>query len=175
MNSSTENAPECASCELTDNLNLLRGIDFFARIPLDGLKILAYLCTRENYKAGDTLFSQGDDDGQAFYIVSGTAKLSFANDAGKQMVRVVKAGDFIGRLVLLGAMPRLFTLTAETDTTCMVLERAKFLRTIEQFPDLTGKVFQAIIDSVVSWDRRSLNTFQEGCDTCCEMVGISLI
>lgn len=175
MNSSTENVPECTSCELTDNLNLLRGIDFFARIPLEGLKVLAYLCTRETYKPGDTLFSQGDDDGQAFYFVSGKAKLSYKNEFGKQLVRDVEAGDFLGRLVLLGPMPRLFTLTASTEATCLVLERAKFLRTIEQFPDLTDKVFQAIIESIVSRDRHFLNSFKEGCDTCCDMVGISLI
>jgi CRP/FNR family transcriptional regulator, cyclic AMP receptor protein len=175
MNSSTENAPECTSCELTDDLNLLRGIDFFARIPLDGLKILAYLCTRETYKPGDILFSQGDDDGQAFYLITGKAKLSYKNENGQQVVRDVEKGDFLGRLVLLGSMPRLFTLTAETETTCLVLERAKFLRTFEQFPGLTDKVFQAIIESIVGWDRRFLSSFKEGCNTCCDMVGISLI
>jgi len=66
MNSSMEKDETCLTCEFDKNLSILREIYFFSELPLDTLKVLAYLCSRENFKSGDYLFHQKDDDAGHF-------------------------------------------------------------------------------------------------------------
>ena len=114
MNLSEEKSEACPSCEFQENLNILREIYFFSTLPMDSLKVLAYLCARETYKPGDYLFRQGEDDGRAIYIVSGTAKLIHEREDEDLMIRDYSTGDYLGGLVLVGNMRRLFSLKAET-------------------------------------------------------------
>ena len=70
-----ENNDTFHSCEYKDNISILRQMEFFSKMPLETIKIFAYLCTKEIFKSGDYLFRQGDDDGQAFYLLSGKVSL----------------------------------------------------------------------------------------------------
>ena len=63
------------SSEFQENLSALREIPFFSKLPMEKLKLFAYLCTRNSYEPGDYMFQQGDDDGRAFYILEGNAAL----------------------------------------------------------------------------------------------------
>ena len=81
MSSFTEEDQRPKSSEFQENLEILRQMDFFSALSLESLKVLAYLCTRERFKAGDFLFRQDDNDGNAFYIMSGKAEL-VRQDAG---------------------------------------------------------------------------------------------
>ena len=154
---------------------ILRGIYFFAGLPLEVLKLLAYLGLRENFNPGDYLFNQGDDDGQAFYIISGTARLMQADDGGERGLKDYKEGDFLGGMVLVGNMRRLFSLKASTDMACLILTREKFTKAMEQFPDLMPKIIKAIVESISNWDRRLLAEFSKSYDDCRHIIGISLV
>ena len=82
MNSSTERQ-QPRSSEFQENLGILRQIQFFSGLPLEALKVFAYLCTRETFRAGDYLFHQDDNDGKAFYILSGEAELVRRDGGGE--------------------------------------------------------------------------------------------
>ena len=97
MNSSQAKDSGKESCEFQENLSILREIDFFSELPLEILKVLAYLCTREKYKEGDFLIQKGEDDGQAFYILSGRLGLLYDDrDKDARVVRVYGPEKFIG-------------------------------------------------------------------------------
>jgi CRP-like cAMP-binding protein len=171
----SEGNESCNTCELEENLTIVRGIHFFSGLPLEVLKLLAYLCTRENFNTGDYLFNQGDDDGQAFYIISGKARLIQVDDGNERELKDYKEGDFLGGMVLLGNMRRLFSLKASTDMACLILTREKFTKAMEQFPDIMPKIIKAVIESLSHWERRLLGEFSKSYDDCGHIVGISLI
>ena len=175
MNSLEEKTDICLSCEFQENLNALRETYFFSALPLELLKVLTYLCTRETYKPGDYLFSQADDDGQAFYMISGKARLTYSDESGERIVREYDPEVFIGGLALMGPMRRLFSLQALTDTTCLVLAREKFLKAIEQFPDQMPKIFKALVERICNWEERFLVEINEKCEDCRQKIGVSLI
>jgi hypothetical protein len=54
MSSLDESSP-IPSCEYQENLDILRQTYFFSGLPLESLKIFAYLCTREKFKEGEVL------------------------------------------------------------------------------------------------------------------------
>lgn len=175
MSWSAEKNESCPTCEFQQNLTILREIYFFSALPIDTLKVFAYLCTRENFKAGDYLFTQDDDDGQAFYLISGEAALIRSEAGSEVIIRSYKAGDFSGALTLLGNTPRLFSLRASTQATCLILSREKFVHAMNQYPQLMSNIFHAVVEKIHHWEEHFLSERSEGCRACREKIGVSLI
>ena len=175
MNSSMEKRQASDASEFQENLEILRQMDFFSALSLQALKVFAYLFTREMFKSGDYLFHQDDNDGIAFYILSGTAEVVRKDESGEFSLGKYGVGEFLGGLVLLGDMRRLFSLKAVTDMRCLVMTREKFTKAIEQFPDLMPRVLETMVDRIRSWEERVFIEKDGLCDTCRKKVGVSLI
>ena len=174
--SSSEKNKSTPSSEFQENLQILRQIYFFSGLPLETLKIFAYLCTREKFKQAEYIFRQNEDDGQAFYIVDGQARLERKENGEAIKIRDCNAGDFLGGLTLLGETDRLFSLKSVTDTTCLVLNREKFTKTMSQFPNLMIKICRAVAQSIDSWERHFLADQEvEQCGECTVRLGVTLI
>lgn len=163
------------SSEFQENLEILRQIYFFSGLPLETLKIFAYLCTRENFKQGEHIFRQNENDGQAFYIVEGKARLEREDNGDTTIMRDCESGEFLGGLTLLGATGRLFSLKSVADTTCLVLNREKFAKTMAQFPDLMIKICKAVAQSIDTWEKRFLTDQGDQCGECMGRLGVTLI
>ncbi len=173
--SSSEKNNLTPSCEFQDNLEILRQTYFFSGLPLETLKIFAYLCTREKFRDGEHIFRQDEDDGQAFYIIEGQARLERTDNGKTFDIRDCKTGEFIGGLTLLGETRRLFSLKSVTDTTCLVLDRGKFLKTMEQFPNLLARICNAVAQSIDTWEDRFLSDHWDQCGECMNRLGVTLI
>jgi CRP/FNR family transcriptional regulator, cyclic AMP receptor protein len=175
MNSSPGKSEGRQTSEFQENLELLRNIYFFAGLPLQSLKVVAYICTRETFRTGEYLFQQDDDDGQAFYILSGKAGLEHKDESGDHMIREYEAEEFLGGLVLLSNMRRRFSLKALTDVHCLILTRDKFLMTMEQFPELMPKIIKSVVERINAIEGRFLASSSANCETCRQMTGFSLL
>ncbi len=174
MNSS-EDDKQPRTSEYADNLAILRGIPFFSGLPLEPLKVLAYLCERERFKAGEELFRQDDPEGKAFYILDGRAELLRQDNGRTQALTEYMAGAFIGGLSLLADTHRLFTVRAVIDTTCLTLTRERFVKTLERFPEIVPKLLVAVVKSVSGWESRFFLDHAEICELCRSRMGVSLI
>ncbi|MEJ2638885.1 MAG: cyclic nucleotide-binding domain-containing protein [Desulfosarcinaceae bacterium] len=164
-----------ASCEITDNISLLREIQFFAGLPLEVVKLFAYLSTRECFKADDFLFRQGEDDGCAYYSLTGEVELLLRDSAGEKVLRRYSERSFFGSLSLLSPMPRLFSLKAATDLCCLVLTREKFSKILEQFPEIQPKIISSIVHRMLKWEKQVLKDLEANLGSCQHSVGISLL
>jgi CRP/FNR family cyclic AMP-dependent transcriptional regulator len=174
MNSSGKNEANPSS-ELEQNLELLRQTYFFSGLPLETLKVFAYLCTREKFKQGEYVFRQNEDDGRAFYIISGKASLEREDNSSAKKIREYHSGEFLGGLSLLGKIRRLFSLKATEETICLILNREKFSKASEQFPDIMPRIFKAVAKNIDSWEERFLAERADLCGECMANLGVSLI
>ena len=175
MNSNSGKNESGTSSEYQENLDFLRQIDFFSGLPLEATKVFAYLCSRESCKSGDVIFNQGDEDDRAFYIISGQARLTQQTATAETTIREYRTGDFLGRMVLMGQIRRLFTLTATTEFVSLVITREKFSKALEKFPDLTPKFIEVIVRNVYRWEKRFLKIRSGDCDECLNIAGVSLL
>jgi CRP-like cAMP-binding protein len=150
-------------------------MDFFSVLSLEALKVFAYLFTREKFKPGDHLFHQDDNDGKAFYIISGRADVIREDERGETTFGQFGKGEFLGGLALLGDMRRLFSVRAQTDMMCLVMTREKFTKAIEQFPELVPRVMETMVKGVRFWEETLLLESGGLCDQCRRKVGVSLI
>ncbi len=174
MNSSERNDANPSS-ELEENLEILRQTYFFSGLPLETLKVFAYLCTREKFKKDEYIFKQHEEDGRAFYIINGKATLEREDNESTKEIRDCHIGEFIGGLTLLGEVRRLFSLRAVEDTVCLILERERFTKAIEQFPNIMPLIFKAVAKNIDSWEERFLADRADMCGECMANLGVSLI
>ncbi len=162
-------------CEFQDNLNILRQISVFSPLPIESLKVFAYLCNRETFKEGEYLFRQDEDDGHAYYIISGSAMQIHKGDTEDVAIHAHGPASFIGGLTLIGKTPRLFSLRAAEDTMCLVMSRERFAKAIEQFPELMPKILQALVGRIYRWEKKFLKENAEAECDCLKRTGVSLI
>ena len=173
--SSLENDKPAAACELDQNLELLRQTYLFSVIPLEALKVFAYLCRREIFKEGEYLFRQGEDDGQAFFIINGQAVLEREVGGLVREIRSCGEGEFLGGLSLMGSMQRLFSLKAASEVNCLIIAREKFARTLSQFQDLMPSLIKAMVGGVDGWEKSFLAGRADQCGECVKNLGVSLL
>lgn len=174
MNSSQEKNNSIENSEFQRNLSVLREISFFSELPLEMLKVFAYLCTREKYKQGDIIFNQDDDDGCAYCILSGQARLSRTHEDKELSIRTCGENTFFGAFTLASMVKRLYTLTAISETCCLILSRENFQETVDQFPDSRQNIIHVLSENIVTWEeiflRENIN-----CESCRSIMGVSLL
>jgi CRP-like cAMP-binding protein len=161
--------------ELQENLALLRQTYLFPDLPMESLKVFAYMCMRETVKAGDYLFRQGEDDGQAILILTGAAVLIREENGRETEILEYGPGAFLGSMALLGEMHRLFSLRAVSDLVCLILTRQKFNSTLHQFPQAVPKIMNLLVRQINAWEERFLVSRSEGCEACLHKIGVSMI
>ena len=137
--------------------------------------MFAYICGREKFQEGEYLFRQGEDDGQAFYIISGHAVLEREEEGLIREIRQCREGEFFGGFSLMGPMQRLFSLKAVSETNCLVIAREKFTRTLSQFQDLMPSLIKALVGGVDGWEKSFLSNRTDQCTDCMKELGVSLL
>ena len=90
---------------------------------------------RVEYKAGTTIFSQGDPAASVMYVERGAVRLSVLSHAGKEaVVAVLDVAHFFGEGCLAGQTLRMATATAMTDCTIVVVDKQDMVRQLHATP-----------------------------------------
>ncbi len=148
---------------------LLRGLDY------ECLKLLAMLGRRIEYTSGDHLMVQGEDDGHAFYIISGQLNVVYTGDETSHIIRQYGTGQFVGGCALLGRMQCIFTLQATEKTMTLRLSRGEFQKALQQFPNSISKITTNLVAELVEWDRSLLGFQNTEEDLDFRALGVSLL
>lgn len=70
-----------------------------------------------NYKAGESIFEEGEKGSEMFYILSGSVRLT----KKEQTLRVMQRGEYFGEMALLIGTPRTTSAQAEEDNTSLAV------------------------------------------------------
>jgi len=99
---------------------------------------------RQTFAAQEVLFRAGDPPGSAFLIQAGSVAVS-ARDGNRDVVlAVLQAGDLLGEMALLNALPRSATATAREPTTCIVVTPTEFSRRLERSDALVRAMLKSL-------------------------------
>jgi CRP-like cAMP-binding protein len=176
MNSSMEkDSSRRAGSGFKEDLEYLHQSPLLAALDYECLKLLAMLGKRIDFIDGDQLMVQGEDDGCAYYLISGTLEVLHQRDDITRRIDTFGPGSFIGGLALLGKSVRLFTLQATGKTTALRLKREGFQKTIKQFPESLQKVSASLVTELMRWDRRILSEDQTELAEKVKISGVSLL
>jgi len=119
-----------------DRQQLLGQVPLFSACSDKELDRLARHAELVDFRAGETLMSEGQT-GQEFYvIVDGEVGVTSAGDT----LAKLGPGKYVGELALLDPGPRTATVTALRDTTAVLLASREFYAAVEESPVLARKL-----------------------------------
>ncbi|MGQ0676339.1 MAG: cyclic nucleotide-binding domain-containing protein [Rhodospirillales bacterium] len=96
------------------------------------------------YKAGQTLFNEGDPPDGIYLIRSGSCTISQRMAGRDIVVNYVPAGNYVGEMALVRDRPRSATVKAAIDTETVWLDSANFRMLMDHLPELRHQVEKRI-------------------------------
>jgi len=97
------------------------------------------------FKAGQTIFTEGDPGDRVYIIVAGKVKMSLRGPAGRTNLRAVMGPtDVFGELAVFDPGPRTCTATAITDVRTVWLDRATLRAWMARWPMIAEELLQGL-------------------------------
>ncbi len=174
MNSSTEQRHGPKACGFNDHLDILRELPILNGVPLDVIKVLAYLSVVESFAPGEALCEQGEAMDRCFYVLCGRVEVSRHADGNDLPLTSRGEGYFFGGLGLLASAKAVYTVRAADEVECLVLTKEKFLKTAERFPDIVPKILGNVVEHIFRWEETFLNAHATECADRGGEMGLSL-
>lgn len=137
-----------------DAEDTLRKVPLFANLQPKQLKSLAKWAVSRNYAPGQAIVTQGQLGLGLYCIQSGRVKITQKTGGGEREIREMGAGDSFGELSLLSDMPRSATVTALEPTTCVLLDKPRFLAEIRTYPDIALEILPVVVNRLLESDKR---------------------
>ena len=102
--------------------------------------------TEGEYRAGSTIYKQGDRCDAVLYVRKGVVKLSVMSAGGREaVVGLVGAGDFFGEGCLTGQTVRLGSATTVVASTIVRLEKAGMRGLLHKHRDLSDRFIRHVL------------------------------
>lgn len=128
--------------------------DFYTRMVgprLDAVQLLKCFSTqfqRIVFRAGETIFDEGDVATECYVIDGGSVRITTRHaDGDRELVfATLGPGEIFGEMALIDDKNRSANATAESDTEVIVLHRKDFMEGLQQNPDRLGIVLGFISD-----------------------------
>jgi CRP/FNR family cyclic AMP-dependent transcriptional regulator len=98
-----------------------------------------------NFKAGDTIISEGDEGRTAFLIVNGSVEVSIGHGSNAKTVGNFNAGDVFGEMSLIEPGKRTATVKASADTECIETSYEEFVAKIEDNPKAALEFMKTLV------------------------------
>ena len=106
----------------------------------------------KSYRTDALIYIESDEDSDAVFVVeSGEVALRAA--PGMPVFRQsLGPGDIFGFTTCLCRRPRMETAVARTDCSCLVLERERFLESVQSNPEVAGRIISYFAQELRAYD-----------------------
>ena len=119
-----------------DRQQLLGAVPLFSACTDKELDRLARHAEIVDFRAGETLMTEGQPGQEFFVIVDGEVGVT----SGSKTLAKLGAGAYVGEMALLDPGPRTATVTALRDTSAVLLASREFYAAVEESPVLARKL-----------------------------------
>ncbi len=116
---------------------LLAALLVFLQVVVADLRVRLQSVVERRFRAGETVFRQGDPSDRLYAIGRGEAEVVREDPAGGETVLArLGPGEFFGEMGLLGNAPRMATVRAATDLDVLSIHRLYFGQLYSYLPSL---------------------------------------
>ena len=127
---------------LSDDIDLLRRLDFFNVFSDDALRMILFAAERRKLNEGEKLFSKGAPTTGGFVVEDGL--IALFDDPEQPDLERVGRGALIGEIGLLASGERPVHAVARTDANLIVLPRTLMHRLLSEYPDAAKRLADQI-------------------------------
>lgn len=129
----------------------------FAGLPETALSAFQDSFERMVFRAGETVFREGDSGEHAFVVDSGEIRIARQTAAGDELTLThLKRGELFGELALIDWQPRSASATVVTDSELMTLDRETFQAQLRTNPDHCQHLFRVFSERVRAMDELAM-------------------
>jgi CRP/FNR family cyclic AMP-dependent transcriptional regulator len=125
-------------------------VPLFAGISDESMARLAEVAGEQDFPAGTFIVRQGQVGTGLYIIITGQARVI----RGSEDLAVLGPSDFFGELAVIDQQPRMASVQAETDTTCLALASWDLLALLERDPALSLNLIKALAERLRSAGER---------------------
>jgi serine/threonine protein kinase len=150
MDMALENKPKALYIPRSEDYGFIRSTRIFQAIDRSGVCPFLNILNFRVVKSGELIMKQGEKGDACFLIQKGTGIVFIEKDQKKHRVAKVKKGDLVGEMAILTGEVRNAGVMAETDMELWSLEKDKFDRLMEKYPDIRGFLTELITERFVS-------------------------
>jgi CRP/FNR family cyclic AMP-dependent transcriptional regulator len=111
---------------------------------------------RRRFRAGETLFLEGDIADRMLLIRHGAVKVSCSHDGREAMLALCGAGELLGELSTLDGAPRSATAVALGEVEATVIPARELTRVLSASPEAGIALLRIVAERLRDADRRSL-------------------
>lgn len=127
------------------DFEVLRRAPFFATLGDDVFAALTEKLIEVNLWRGSSVFREGDQGDQLYFIVSGKIKLSCTTQEGREnLLAILGPGELFGELALFDPSPRTATATAVSETRLAGLTNENLRTLLRTRPEVSAQLLQAL-------------------------------
>ncbi len=130
---------------------LLASVPLFAKMNRKSLDRLDRIIVQREFSAGTEIVREGDTGAGFFIIQEGTAEIV---RSGGVLIATISVGDFFGDMALLDGHPRVATVRAKDNVTCLVMTRWDFLAEVRGNPDIAQELLEQLSLRIRELERR---------------------
>ena len=103
-----------------------------------------------SYKAGDSIFSEGQPGEQMFVVLEGEVDLHVHG----QLVETLREGGVLGEMALLEAAPRTASAVARTNCKLVPVNQKRFNLLVQHTPDFAIQIMRVMAGRLRAMDAR---------------------
>ncbi len=123
-----------------DILHVLRQVPLFSNMNNGELREFEKIIHRRSFKAGETIFWEGEPGVGMYIIHRGSVTISkYFSSEERKVLATLKGGEFFGELALLDESPRSATAIAKEETKILGLFRPDLFSLLDRKPRLGNK------------------------------------
>lgn len=105
---------------------------------------------RRSYKAGETVFREGEQGSSAFVVQSGEVVISKVVDGEDQELAVVGRGGIFGEMALIDDQPRMATAKVRDGATIMTISKLMYKDKLKQSDPFIRALLRILVETVRS-------------------------
>ena len=118
-----------------------RSIPIFSECDPVHLQLLAFSAVRQSFDENDVVIKQGLRGGAAFLILNGRVDII---SEGNAKIGSAGPGAMLGEVAMIGDSPYAITARASEPVSAARIDRALFMRVVQEYPEFGTAVFSAL-------------------------------
>lgn len=130
--------------DFTQDVEKLRRVPMFARLPKSKLKLLAFTSESIVYGDGEIMFHQGDPADAAYVIMDGEADILSQTESGDAVVGTLRSNELVGELGVLTNAPRAATIRARGELRALRISDDFFVSLVGENPEVALDVMRQL-------------------------------
>ena len=139
--------------EQLERLKLLGTVPLLAGLTRRQLGKLSVKLFEKHYRAGETIFREGDPGNALFIVLEGKVAIAHGVDGVEKPLATLSPGAYFGELALIDDQPRFATARADEDSVLLILYKSHFDQLSEGNKSLAIHVMANLLKAVAGYVR----------------------